>query len=365
MHPWDSQNNCDFVTISPKVRRNGDARKKSCSIEFMMWRKGMSWHTGMDDVLDALVIPGYSRIGFAVRSRGWLESEGQPLLGRTVVVTGHTSGIGLATARQLRAHGAHLVLVGRDAQRTSHAANTVREADGPGSVDAFVADMGEPDDIRHLCDEVRERFANIDVLVHNAGALLKTRSRNSVGDDGTLAVHVYGPHLMTSLLMPCLERSRGRVITVSSGGMYAMPIPDVVAGRTLEIPDDRYDGTKQYAIAKRVQVTLNEMWARRPEAGNVSFHAMHPGWVDTPGVATSIPMFRAVTRPILRSSDQGADTIAWLCRADLDDIGNGGFWCDRRKRPIHRLPATKKSDSPAVRDLVWKLVERHAFGDVR
>ncbi|MEY2627252.1 MAG: hypothetical protein RJB08_1011 [Actinomycetota bacterium] len=321
----------------------------------------------LDAAMDALVVPGYSRIGYALRKRGWSNVSDAPLSGQVAVVTGHTSGIGFAAAQSLRSLGADLFLVGRDAKRASDAADAIRSAAGIGTVTSFVADMGEPAQIRKLAEEIRSRSSSVNVLVHNAGALLKTRLRNSFGNDVTLAVHVYGPHLLTNLLIEPLRESNGRVITVASGGMYAVGISDFskVGGSSrdpLELADDRYDGTKQYAIAKRVQVTLNEMWAERPEVKGIMFQAMHPGWVDTPGVANSIPLFRAVTKPILRSAEQGADTVAWLASADGSALGNGGFWCDRSRRPIHRLSATRRTDTPAARQALWAQVESRAVG---
>ena len=316
----------------------------------------------LDGVMDALVVPGYSRIGYALRSHGWKEPLSSPLRGRRVVLTGHTSGIGFAAGQQLRALGADLVLVGRDSQRVAEAAERIRSAEGPGSVEHLIADIGEPEQVRALASTLVADGRRIDVVVHNAGALLKTRSRNSLGIDTTIAVHVYGPHLLTNLLLPRLKESNGRVITVSSGGMYAVALPDCARNGALEMSDESYDGTKQYAIAKRAQVTLNEMWAERPDTDGVSFHAMHPGWVDTPGVATSIPLFRALTRPILRSASQGADTIAWLASAEAGEVGTGGFWCDRVRRPIHRLPATRRSDTVSARAELWTRVESAALG---
>ena len=321
----------------------------------------------LDAVMDALVVPGYSRIGYVLRKRGWSNVSDAPLSGQVAVVTGHTSGIGYAVAQHLRSLGADLVLVGRDPKRATDAANAIRSGAGIGTVMPFVADMGEPAQIRTLAEEIRTRFSSVNVLVHNAGALLKTRLRNSVGTDVTLAVHVYGPHLLTNLLVEPLRASKGRVITVSSGGMYAVGLSDFSkVGDSprdpLELADDRYDGTKQYAIAKRVQVTLNEMWAERPEAKGIIFQAMHPGWVDTPGVANSIPLFRAFTKPILRSAEQGADTAAWLASADISALASGGFWCDRSRRPIHRLSATRRTDTSAARQALWAHVESRALG---
>ena len=105
---------------------------------------------------------------------------------------------------------------------------------------------------------------------------------------------------------------------MSSGGMYA-------AGLTvddLQMTDADYRGSEQYARAKRAQVTLNEMWARRVDRTAVVFHALHPGWADTPGVEASLPQFRRVMRPLLRTPAEGADTLVWLAADDGEPRAN-------------------------------------------
>ena len=84
-----------------------------------------------------------------------------------------------------------------------------------------------------------------------------------------------------------------------------------------------YNGAQQYARAKRAQVVLNEMWAARVPRDEIVFHAMHPGWADTPGVDAGIPGFGKVMGPLLRTPEQGADTIVWLAAADeRDPVGH-------------------------------------------
>ena len=99
-----------------------------------------------------------------------------------------------------------------------------------------------------------------------------------------------------------------------------------------------FDGPKVYARTKRAEVILTELWAEQLAGTGVVVHAMHPGWADTPGVRSSLPRFYKVTRPLLRTPAQGADTIVWLGAAAEPGRSSGRFWHDRRPRPTHRLP---------------------------
>ena len=101
-------------------------------------------------------------------------------------------------------------------------------------------------------------------------------------------MHVVAPFLLTTALLPILQATPdARVITVSSGGMYTQRL-DLDALATPTIP---FNGVRAYANAKRAQVVLNERWSKHRAASGVVFHAMHPGWADTPGVRESLPRF--------------------------------------------------------------------------
>lgn len=137
---------------------------------------------------------------------------------------------------------------------------------------------------------------------------------------------------------------------MSSGGMYTAPL----SVEHLQMTAAEYRGSEQYARAKRGQVTLNEMWAHRVDRSAVVFHALHPGWADTPGVAAALPQFRRVMRPLLRTPAEGADTLVWLAADDGEPLrSSGDFWLDRRRRKIHRLPSTVRSDTPLRRRELW------------
>ena len=307
----------------------------------------------VDVALEATVVGSFSKLGYEVRSRldHWTPIQSYDLSGRTVVLTGPTSGLGKEVATTLRSINANLVLVARNREKLDALIAELTSATGSGTITGVIADMGDFAAVRAASTEIANSHSEIHAVIHNAGALLVLRERNTDGIDATVASHVVGPHIMTSLLMPQLKASSGRVITVSSGGMYAAALPHLGQGGSLEMRDDKYDGTKQYALAKRAQVTLNELWARK-EPG-VQFHSMHPGWADTPGVQEALPQFRKVAKLVLRDVRQGADTICWLTAEPQLPRSSGTFWCDRSPRSIHRLPTSKRADTDSAREALW------------
>ncbi|MEY4147274.1 MAG: hypothetical protein RL278_830 [Actinomycetota bacterium] len=312
-------------------------------------------NTFLSNALDAAVVPGFSKIGYAIRKRlgNWQPISGFDLRGKIVVITGPTSGLGKEVARQLAPTGANLVLVARNEEKCALVIDEITPLCA-GSKPVFVhAEMGDLESVRSACAAIQQQFSHIDVLIHNAGALLNTRQVSPQGIEQTIASHVVGPFLMTTLLLPMMHG--GRVVTVSSGGMYTSALPAFNNGETLELPTAKYNGSKQYAIAKRAQVTLNEMWAIRET--HTEFVAMHPGWADTPGVQESIPSFRRVTAPILRTASEGADTIAWLAAVNPLPGVSGTFWSDREVRSIHKTSQSKKLDTELNREALWQYVE--------
>lgn len=312
----------------------------------------------VDAVLEWPVAPSFTRLGYDVRSRtdGWRRLDDYDQTGQVVVITGATSGLGLAAARQMAANGASLVLVGRDPAKTDRVREEIAAASGNDRVESVVADLSELDAVEAAARAIAAAHDRVDVLVHNAGALDAERHETSAGIERTVAAQVVGPFLLTARLLDRLGRGDGtgaepsRVLTMSSGGMYSAAL-DV---DHLEMDEAHYRGTEQYARAKRAQVTLNELWAERLADRDVVCHAVHPGWADTPGVERSLPRFRTIVGPLLRSPDQGADTLVWLAADPGEPLATSGrFWLDRRPRPIHRLPATRRSDTPEERARLW------------
>lgn len=315
--------------------------------------------SALDRALDLTIAPGFSRIGWELRRRTWPDHGALPRLdGRTVLVTGATSGIGQAAAAGFAELGARVLLLARDPAKGNRVRSEITAQTGSSKLAVIEGDLADLGSIERAVAQITEQEDALHVLVNNAGAMPPERTLSADGFELTFATNVLGTFALTERLIPLLEASAAgasassaaspstsRIINVSSGGMY---------GQALDLDDLQterkdYEPASVYARTKRAEVLLTEVWAERLAARGITAHSMHPGWADTPGVQDALPTFRKLTKPILRTPQQGADTIVWLGSAPEPEASPGGFWHDRRQRPINRLPKTASKPGDAER----------------
>lgn len=302
----------------------------------------------LDTFLDRSVVLGYSKVGSALRQRWWpADPERGALAGKRVLVTGSTSGIGEAMVRSFAELGATVHAHGRNAEKLATMARQLR-LDHPGTeVVEEVCDVGDLDDVRRWSDDFTARVPELHGLVHNAGLMTEQREETPEGHEVQLSVHVLGPHLMSQLLREPLAAAGGAsVVWMSSGGMYGSKLYAEPDG--IECRDGEYKPVQAYARTKRMQVVLADAWATRlkQEGSGVQVESMHPGWVETPGVATHLPTFNLISKPVLRDAEDGADTAVWLV-ATRPASHAPHFWHDRAQRPV-TFPF---QDEPAADDV--------------
>ena len=294
----------------------------------------------VDRLLDRSIVFSFDRSGFLRHRRDF----GDPALdvdltGKVALVTGANSGLGFASSAALARRGADVHLLCRSLERGDTARRRLRDETGSESVHLERLDVSSLEDVRRFA----ERFgpSRVDVLVHNAGVLPPRRIETAEGLELTWATNVVGPYLLTHLLRPRLEAAEnGRVVNVSSGGMYAVRLTTSDRAWLRR----RFDGVKAYAETKRAEVVLTELWAKRLWGTRVTVNAMHPGWADTPSVRTSIPGFHRVMRRRLRTWEEGADTVVWLAAAPELAKTTGGFFFDRMPAPTHLMARTVESE---------------------
>ena len=309
---------------------------------------------GLSKVVDPFIISSFDRTGFRIHQLTFDPNDlDVDLDGKRCLVTGANSGIGFESALALADLGAEVLLLCRNPERGERAADEIRERTGNARVRCEVVDLSSLASVRDFADRLDDE--PVDVLIHNAGVLPDEREETDDGLELTFATHVAGPFLLTECLRARLEAAdAARIIWVSSGGMYT---------RRLNLNDPNweerdYDGVLAYAETKRAQVILAELWARELSGAGVVSNSMHPGWADTPAVESSLPLFHKVTKQILRTPAEGADTVVWLAASEPGGDANGKFFFDRSPRRTHFLPTTR--EKAADRRRLWEHCRRIA-----
>ena len=294
----------------------------------------------IDRALEASVLGSFSRIGFLARRSLGLLGPLERIDGRCCWITGGSSGLGLTTALELARLLARIRLVVRDAERGAEAKSRVERETGATDVRVEVCDISSLASVRALAARVLERDDPVHVLIHNAGVLPHERRETADGIELTFATNVLGPYLLTELLLERLRASApARVLFVTSGGMYS----ERLAVDDLQSREGPFKGPAVYSRTKRAEMAICQEWAETLRGSGIVVHAMHPGWSDSPGIRDALPGFSRAIGPILRTPEEGVDTLVWLASSSQAAATSGLLWLDRRPRPIHRLARTRDS----------------------
>ena len=271
--------------------------------------------------------------------------------GKTVLITGGTSGIGKAAAVALAAMDAKVVVVGRNQERGEAAVEEIRARSQNKSVELLLADLSVQSEVRRLAEEFQERHDRLDVLANNAGLVQSKRSETPDGIETTLAINHLAPFLLTNLLLGRLEQSApSRVITVSSEAQRwgKMDFEDLQSRR-------KYRGFPVYGLTKLANIMFTYELAERLNGTGVTANCLHPGSVGTNfGQNNRGPMvlFFRTFKPFMRSSEKGADTLVWLASSPEVDGVSGKYFSDRKE-----IEAKKVAYDRAARRRLWKISE--------
>ncbi|CAM9933418.1 unnamed protein product [Ectocarpus sp. 12 AP-2014] len=304
---------------------------------------------------------------------------------KVACVTGANSGIGYCAAKSLAERNCTVHMLCRNQTRGEEARARLSAETGNKDVFLHVVDVSDFQQVETFAGSFLESNSRLDVLINNAGGMPAERMESAQGHEAIMATMLGGTYLLTKLLLPALEKAAmtaedstvaaatssaeggadsrpgggktgARVINVSSGGMYTVSGAGIAADLDSKGVDP-YDGTVVYALAKRAQVTLTERWAALHKDGGVCFNSMHPGWCDTPGLASGMPDFRERQQGSLRSSEEGSDTIVWLACSRAAFGETGKFWFDRKATRTH-MPLAGTRMSQKEEDDLWEAVER-------
>lgn len=296
-------------------------------------------------LLDQSILFSFDRSGFYRHKKRFHREDYSFNKGKIALVTGSNSGLGYAAAQAFAENGLTVYLMCRSQKRGEAAVKKLQKETANPNIHLIVNDISRIEETKACVD--RLEVDHFDIVVNNAGVMPQHKILTPEGNELTFATHVLGhAALIEKLIEKNLLPENSRVIFVSSGGMYMQKI---------ELSDLKYEQSKYnkytaYANAKRAQVILTELLAEKYPA--ITFSCMHPGWAATPGVRHSMSLFYYLLYPLLRTPQEGADTIVWLALTS-QNYPSGLFWFDRQSSVTHRMQQTKESD--IERNALWDL----------
>lgn len=297
--------------------------------------------TRLERIADRLIIPGlakFTRFGYELEHRDWTPHAGF-LKNKNAIVAGNLDGIGRAVVSNFARLGARVLVIGPDETQGILLQKQIQEETGK-EIIFEQADLSEVGQTISVASRVYQHFEKLDILVNNCGNVYQKRETSTEGVEKTFASCLLCPFILIETLHDLLKKSEGaRVINVSTGMIYTQK-PDL---KDVEYKDKPYQGNLAYARAKRGMIDIVEVWAEKWKDDNIVLQSMHPGWADTQTFKESMPTVYKLMKPILRTPEQGADTIIWLATAPSPAENSGLFWLDRRPHPTALIASTQTS----------------------
>lgn len=272
--------------------------------------------------------------------------------GKTVVVTGGTSGIGQVAAERLAGKGARIVLVARDKARGEVTLKRLRDVAPDAAHSVHYGNLSEISEMKRLGAEIAAAEPRIDVLVNNAGALFNTRKLTGDGLEYTFATNHVAYFVMTECLRPRLQAAgKARIVSTAS---------DAHKGAKLDFDDLQsahgFSGFAVYGRSKLCNVLWTRELARRLEGTDVTANCLHPGFVATRFGDQSggllAPAVR-IAKNFAISPEKGAETIVYLASSPEVEGANGGYFY--KCRPA--TPAKEVQDDASARRL-WDVTAK-------
>lgn len=263
--------------------------------------------------------------------------------GKLCLITGGTDGIGLATARELAARGARLLLVGKNPDKGAGAAAQIVAQAGQGSAEFLRADLSSQLEIRNLAQQIHSRTDRIDVLVNNAGAMFLKRQESADGIEMTFALNQLSYFLLTNLVLDLVAKApQARIVNVSS---------DLHKGPQLDFDDlqmrNGYSGMKAYGKSKLANILFSNELARRLQAQGVAVNSLHPGYVNSSFGKNNGALMGGVMALSSKlfgiSTEKGAKTSIYLASAPEAAAFSGKYFAHCRE--IRPSPESQSEDA--------------------
>ncbi|XP_043523879.1 retinol dehydrogenase 14 isoform X1 [Frieseomelitta varia] len=272
--------------------------------------------------------------------------------GKTVIITGCTSGIGRETAKDIARRGARLIMACRNLEAANKLKEELIKEFGNENIVTRKLDLSSLSSVREFAQQINREESRLDVLIHNAGTA--EVFRKEVNEDGlemTMATNHYGPFLLTHLLIDLLKRSKPSRIVVVASGLYFL------ARLNLNNPNPvRSFPAYLYYVSKYANIVFTLELARRLEGSGVTANCLHPGLINT-GIWKKVPppfswALTLLLKVFCKTVEQGAQTTIHLAVSSEVDGISGKYFSDCRET---NLPDRIKD--PSMGKKFWEISE--------
>lgn len=275
--------------------------------------------------------------------------------GKTVIVTGASAGIGLATAEDLARRGARVIMGCRNAAKSAKVAQEIREKTGNQEVHVRALDLSDLDSVREFAREFKKTEKRLDVLINNAGVGIPDKRLTKQGFELTMATNHYGHFLLTNLLLDTLKNSApSRVVSVSS---VAHKYCSKVDLDDLNFNKTPYAVFPAYALSKLCNILFTKELTRKLEGTGVVANSLHPGVVATEVFNKENTWLGAFLTFLVgvvgKQRDGGAQTSIYLAVAEEAQNVSGKYFVDCKESECH-----PSAEDEGLAKKLWEVSER-------
>jgi len=249
--------------------------------------------------------------------------------GKICMITGANSGIGKATAIGLAKLNATVIMVCRNKDSGEKVREEIVNQTGNKNIDLLLCDLSSQEQIRNLVDEFKRKYQNLNVLINNAGVMLKKRVLSVDGIEMNFAVHLLAPFLLTNLLLDMLKKSApSRIINVASAAHKRAKIDF----DDLQSENKKYRLFTVYGVSKLAEVLFTYELSRKLEGIGVTANAIHPGVVNTNLGRDQSKFSQWFARKFFKSPEEGAETSIFLASSREVENITGKYYVNKQPK---------------------------------